>query len=103
MESPRPVPPYLRLVVPSACWNDSKMMRCLSAGMPMPVSSTEKAMTPSALASAGLSGRQPLAARDDAQRHLAALGELERVREQVLEHLLQAFDVGSEILRQAGA
>jgi hypothetical protein len=38
IESPRPVPPYLRLVVPSACWNASKMMRCFSSGMPMPVS-----------------------------------------------------------------
>ena len=26
MESPRPVPPYLRLVVPSACRNASQMM-----------------------------------------------------------------------------
>ena len=32
------VPPYLRLVLPSACWNASKMIRCLSGGMPMPVS-----------------------------------------------------------------
>src|ERR1051325_5355527 len=30
IESPRPVPPYFRLVVPSACWNASKMSRCLS-------------------------------------------------------------------------
>ena len=41
----QPVPPYLRLVVPSACWNASKMMRCLSCAMPMPVSVTEKATT----------------------------------------------------------
>jgi len=33
---PRPVPPYLRLVVPSAWVNGSKMMRCLSVGMPLP-------------------------------------------------------------------
>ena len=45
MDSPRPVPPYLRAVEPSACWNASKMMRCLSFGMPMPVSVTEKAST----------------------------------------------------------
>ena len=45
MDRPRPVPPYLRLVVPSACWKASKMMRCLSSGMPMPVSMTEKAIT----------------------------------------------------------
>ena len=32
MARPRPVPPYLRLVRPSACWNASKMICCLSAG-----------------------------------------------------------------------
>ena len=32
------VPPYLRLVEPSACWNASKMICCFSGGMPMPVS-----------------------------------------------------------------
>ena len=40
IDRPRPVPPYLRLVVPSACWNASKISRCLSSGMPMPVSVT---------------------------------------------------------------
>jgi len=40
MERPSPVPPYLRLVVPSACWNASKMIFCLLRGMPMPVSVT---------------------------------------------------------------
>ena len=45
IDRPRPVPPYLRLVVPSACWNASKMIRCFSSGMPMPVSSTVKAST----------------------------------------------------------
>ena len=44
IERPRPVPPYLRLVVPSACWNASKISCCLSFGMPMPVSRTSKAM-----------------------------------------------------------
>ena len=46
IDRPRPVPPYLRLVVPSACWNASKISMCLSAGMPMPVSVTRKATTP---------------------------------------------------------
>ena len=32
IESPRPVPPNFRLVVPSACWNASKISRCLSFG-----------------------------------------------------------------------
>ena len=40
IERPRPVPPYLRLVVPSACWKASKISFCLSSGMPMPVSVT---------------------------------------------------------------
>ncbi len=44
MERPRPVPPYLRLVVPSACLNASKMTRILPEAMPIPVSVTEKAM-----------------------------------------------------------
>ena len=30
MARPRPVPPYLRLVEPSACWKASKMICCLS-------------------------------------------------------------------------
>ena len=41
--SPRPVPPYSRVVEPSACANASKTSRCFSGGMPMPVSLTEKA------------------------------------------------------------
>ncbi len=32
IDRPRPVPPYRRLVVPSACWNASKMMRQLVVG-----------------------------------------------------------------------
>ena len=34
IDSPRPVPPYLREVVPSACWNASKIALSLSSGMP---------------------------------------------------------------------
>ena len=40
---PRPVPPYLRLVPASACWNASKISRCFSGAMPMPVSLTSMA------------------------------------------------------------
>ena len=46
IDSPSPVPPYLRLVVPSACWNASKIISSLPAGMPMPVSRTANAMNP---------------------------------------------------------
>ena len=38
--NPSPVPPYRREVELSACWKASKMMACLSGGMPMPVSDT---------------------------------------------------------------
>ena len=40
--SPRPVPPNLRVVPPSACSNSSKMRACASGAMPMPVSRTAK-------------------------------------------------------------
>ena len=45
IDRPSPVPPYRRLVVPSACWKASKMTRSLSSAMPMPVSTTENAST----------------------------------------------------------
>src|SRR5258708_643937 len=45
----RPVPPYLRLVPASACWKASKMIRCLSDGIPIPVSVTSKVTTDAAL------------------------------------------------------
>jgi hypothetical protein len=56
---PRPVPPYFRLVEPSACWNASKMICCLSVGMPMPVSVTENSITSVARLRSSLSGLQP--------------------------------------------
>ena len=55
IDSPRPEPPYFRLVVPSACWNCSKMSASLSSAMPIPVSATVKAITPVAPRSAGTS------------------------------------------------
>ena len=39
------MPPYLRLVPASACWNASKISRCFSGAMPMPVSLTSMATT----------------------------------------------------------
>ena len=59
MARPSPVPPYLRLVLASACWNASKMMRCFSGEMPMPVSETSNATTVPALESTGWSAVQP--------------------------------------------
>ena len=55
IDRPRPVPPYLRLVVPSACWNASKMIASFSSEMPMPVSVTANATTCPAAASDGTS------------------------------------------------
>ncbi len=62
IDRPRPVPPYLRLVVPSACWNASKIRRCLSSGMPMPESSTLNTSTGPALFRWSLAGLQPRSA-----------------------------------------
>ncbi|MNQ42850.1 hypothetical protein D3C85_565600 [compost metagenome] len=42
IDSPKPVPPYLRLVEPSACWKASKIKGCLPNGIPIPVSFTIK-------------------------------------------------------------
>ena len=50
IESPRPVPPKRRLVVPSACWKASKMRLRRSSAMPIPVSVTVNSMTSSASA-----------------------------------------------------
>ena len=59
IDSPSPVPPYLRLVVPSACWKASKIISSLPAGMPMPVSRTANAseVRPRAVRPAGVTRR----------------------------------------------
>ena len=38
--------------------------------------------------------------RSDVQRHTAALREFERVRQKILQHLLQPFQIGEDRLRQ---
>jgi hypothetical protein len=40
IDSPRQVPPYLRVVELSSCSNARKILSCLSGGMPIPVSVT---------------------------------------------------------------
>ena len=62
MESPRPVPPYLRLVEPSAWAKDSKIDCCFSNGMPVPLSMTLNTTTSDARLSASFDGLQPDAA-----------------------------------------
>ncbi len=59
MARPRPVPPYLRAVPPIACWKASKMICCLSPGMPIPVSVTANPMTARARPRVGCSGLHP--------------------------------------------
>ena len=44
---PSPVPPYLRVVDPSACANGSKMRACASSLSPIPVSTTSNSRTAS--------------------------------------------------------
>ena len=92
---PEPGAAVRRLVVPSACWNASKISRSLSCGMPIPVSVTANAMTPSAWLSASCRDRA-VGPASIVQRHAALVGELERVREQVLQHLLQPLRVGDD-------
>ena len=53
-----PMPPYVRAVEPSAWVKASKIARCLSSGMPMPVSLTEKCnVTASAVVAFGFDHR----------------------------------------------
>ena len=68
--SPSPVPPYLRDVPASACWNASNTIRCLSGEMPMPVSVTSSAITIGALSSTVCPGVQPSCATLAASRTL---------------------------------
>ena len=46
IESPSPVPPYSLVVEDSACVNFWKIASCLSRGIPIPVSATEKCRIP---------------------------------------------------------
>ena len=99
IDRPRPVPPYLRLVVPSACWNASKMTWCLSGANADAGVFDRKATTLVARSSDGVPGRPAARRRLDRQGHRALLGELDRVRDQVLQHLLHALLVGDDRAR----
>src|SRR6266700_6059938 len=46
IDSPRPVPPFLRVIELSACWNSSKIFAWSTAGMPGPVSHTATVNAP---------------------------------------------------------
>ena len=100
MARPRPVPPYLREVPASACWKASKISRCFSGAMPMPVSSTAKATTCWRLAEHRVVGTPALRGEPDAHLDVAVSGELDGVGQQVLEDLLQALGVAVHRARQ---
>ena len=85
---PRPVPPYLRVVEVSSCSKARKIFSCLSGGMPMPVSLTVKRSSTSL--------RRGVAGDLHAHDHLALLGELDGVADQVEQHLAQPAGVADQ-------
>ena len=100
MARPSPVPPYLRLVLPSACWNASKMICCLSGEMPMPVSDTRRPAPPRPGSGPRSRDSSRPCAGSTVKRHLAVVRELEGVGQQVLDDLLQPLGVGEDRLGQ---
>ena len=79
--SPRPVPPKRRVVEPSSCTKASKIAAWFSGRMPVPVSITSMTSDHVRLGRIHAAG---------AHQHVAAGGELERVRHQVHEDLANA-------------
>ena len=102
MARPRPVPPYLRLVLASACWKASNTIFCFSTGMPTPVSVTSKATTELAWLSAMLSERQPVCAGTTRSRTLPWAVNFSALRQQVLQDLLQALGIGDDAAAEIG-
>ena len=97
MAKPKPVPPYLRLVLPSACWNASKIICCFSGGMPMPVSRDRNGQARNRWLLSDFVVRMPAVVRHlDLEADLPFVRELERVREQILDDLLQPLAVGGD-------
>src|SRR5882724_10066231 len=90
MVRPRPVPPNVRVLEPSACEKASKIIFCLSCGMPIPVSRTEKCRRNRSWF-LGLNGYL--------QFHLALLGELDRIPQEVHQYLSDPRDVSDHTLR----
>ena len=91
MVRPSPVPPYLRVVDPSACSKGAKICSSLSAWN-----------ADAGVLHANVERQVAVVERlghVHVQRHLAALGELDRVAEQVREHLPQAQRIGDDPLR----
>ena len=89
MVRPSPVPPYLRVVVLSACSKARKIRSRPSGGMPMPVSVTMKRRTvfPSGAVPSATSTRTDTSSLP---------GELDRVADQVEQHLPQPARVADQ-------
>src|SRR6516162_6231987 len=93
MESPRPVPPYLRVVEVSA-WENAWNSRALCSGvMPMPLSRT---------ANFSLMRSVSLLLHGDPHQHVAALSELDSVIDEVDEDLSEAQWVTHKVGRDVG-
>ena len=90
MASPRPVPPYLRVVEASACSKASNSRGSFSGAMPMPVSCTSKRTSRSSPSVFQQSG---------AQGDGALLGELDGVAGVVEQGLAQPGRVAAQPLR----
>ena len=90
MVSPRPVPPNRRVVLPSAWENASKMVRCFSGGD-----------SDARVGHLELDRHVVVGSRDDthAQRHVARVGELDGVADQIQHDLPQARRVAHEHVR----
>ena len=102
MARPSPVPPCRLVVDPSACSKGSKIKPSFSAGMPTPVSLTVKTRLISLSFS---SGRLRL----DGHENLAPLRELDRVADQVDQHLPESIGITDDqsgtsgLIRQASS
>ena len=77
------------------------MMRCFSGRIPIPVSVTSNATTAGAVERTGCVGVQPEVARATRMSHAAVLGELDRVRKQILQNLLEPLGVGGDAAQVA--
>ena len=89
------MPPYLRLVPASACWNASKISLLLQGNADAGIGYFERDHGRRGVQHRVI--RPPAADRaGDLQAHFAFGGELEGVGEQVLQDLLQALGVGDD-------
>ena len=88
------MPPYLRLVPASACWNASKISFCFSSGNADAGVGHLEGDDGGRVVEDRVLGAPAADGGRHVQPHAALGGELERVRQQVLQHLLQPLGVG---------